>query len=117
MTPKITRETWVKFGYLAFLIVGAIYGLFRFKVMLQEGFTDDGVQNQLRNLYAIASDYSAKHGNQAIMRVNELDPTALYNAGLRPPLNGVFPSSITLGTPLKVTGVDGRRTVVFNPTK
>ena len=117
MTAKIARETWIKFGYAAFLIAAVAYGLFRFNAQLQEASTDEAVRNQLRNLHAVARDYSARHGNQATVQVSELDQAALYNAGIRPPLNGVFPVTVILGAPLKVTGIDGRRTVVFDPAR
>lgn len=117
MAAKMTPESRVKWAYAGFIVVAVVFGLFRLNTKLHHALTDEAVRNQLRNLHAIARDYSASHGNQVTVQVSALDASTLYNAGIRPPLNGVFPSAITLGTPSMATGVDGNRTVVYDPTK
>lgn len=115
MIAGITRVTTVKIGMVVFILVVILFGLLRFNNYLREVSMDEAVRNQLRNLYAAAREYSAQHGKIATVQVSELDQTALYTAGIRPPLNGVFPATVILGAPLTVTGVDGERTVIYQP--
>ena len=77
----------------------------------------DAVHNALRNLHALAADYSKAHGNPPVVRVSSLDYGELYRAGIRPFRQAVYPSAVTLGQPLRATTAEGLRTVVFNPSK
>jgi hypothetical protein len=115
MAVKFSPAARVRTAYAAVLLLAVGYCFHRFRTSLVEGVVDDSVRNQLRNLHAIAADYSAHRGNPPTVWVSDLDPIVLHHAGIRPPLNGRFPDTVTIGAPLQATEVDGRRTVVFEP--
>lgn len=117
VSARISLPSWIKVGCAVLILIAVGYGLSHFNTKLHEASVDDGVQNTLRNLHSLAREYSAQHGNPLVVTVTSLDPKALYHAGYRPPFNGVYPATITLDAPLMVTGVDGKRTVVFVPKK
>jgi hypothetical protein len=75
---------------------------------------DDAVMNELRNLSAIADEYYAKNSVTTV-RIDQLDPTKLYNAGFRRPISKIKPAVFTKGEPLKAPSFDGHRVITFPP--
>lgn len=108
---------WIKIEFTLLLLVVACFGAYRFYDKLEQASADDAVKNSLRNLYALAGEYSRDHGNQAVVEVSSLDPRKLEFAGVRPFRRTVYPTKVVLGQPLTATSADGERTLVLEPGK